>query len=980
MHTVGPGSVPPEGSYRFLVPSMKNAPPESSQNSSSSSSVGSEATKALISYIFPDFNAVKYFQKEFSMMNEFHLVEETVCSGFEIYLVDQWIRSRKIGTVVSAYHGNDEVKVKVIKFTILKKPSKQYPPRFQEYLNEVMLNHATFKRRDTDPKVGQVDLNPVPEFLLVTNISALPSNLNLIPIPSGDTRTVESTYLVNSNLRKLNCGGRSLSLIADKVSDASEDKFRQMYRVYNSSVPIKFAVKELVNLIQTCLFYFDLLDARYCDGLLCLKTEDAIKNWWNLIGLPHFNTKPNLRAGILPSKTVAAIISLTISVKIRLQIFGGCDVPKDPFDFENFMISIGQFQKQVKIEKRRKLDLLTLLRLFYFTNRKVNSDSTKQNFGMFGNDMSMEDVDGSIYSSTASAQHSSPYLTNSASSQNPSAYKRNKLYYSKELKKLTNVVKNTVQDHIIVREDDDDFYADASKVKPHKLRNKIVSKLSESLDPAEVETIDLDVLVRKFLVGVTLLKLWQGLPTSSGQGKSLLRDDGRSPLTVKSRHPPHHHRQHQSTHHYNGRQGAIKQHMGVSAHDDDPKYQFVSLRDAIAQTQECPNIPDRAGRLGRMKYALQGKKSAPLQKLDMWSDMTKSQEAWSASELGSSLLDAELQRISNVSSNPIDSIKEDGITEERCVQRPRHTLNRRGSYPFMNSSAEVNLSTLVYLKNENLEGTKNLPMYSVGKCGSFSALEDYFCGLSELYSLEKARIGYTDCVSKLLVLDCSKRAVADYENTIIDKGYKHINMELVKLQNLKSHMDSKKSVIDKDYSQLLRGRMKDLADNIDRMAFRSRDLLKKINELEGNAKRFEFKLDDECHLKLDDIVDGLIHSNKFRNVFKDEDERQRLIFELNGHDYRAERGDEREESLWGFRALIVFLYEMMAFVLQVFNFDRSKMNLDRIRKQYGKLDPNRRYINKAYNFIGRDLVSMLRSSTSETPTNEPPVIVAGETS
>ena len=88
--------------------------------------------KELITYIFPDFSAAEYFQKDFAMLNEFHVMEESEAVGFEIYLVDQWVRHRKIGTVVSVYNGNYESKVKVVKFTIRKMPIKRYPPRFQE--------------------------------------------------------------------------------------------------------------------------------------------------------------------------------------------------------------------------------------------------------------------------------------------------------------------------------------------------------------------------------------------------------------------------------------------------------------------------------------------------------------------------------------------------------------------------------------------------------------------------------------------------------------------------------------------------------------------------------------------------------------------------------------------------------------------------------------------------------------------------------
>lgn len=984
MYPFGPGFFPPEQTRRIRinVPKQPALTRELSRIVTSTSTADSQTSSGgeLISYIFPDFNAVNYFKKEFVLTDEFHLVEETVCSGFELYLVDQWIRSRKIGTVVSSFHGNYESKVKVIKFTILKKPTKQYPARFQEYLNEVMLNHATFKRRDIASEMGlEADSEPsdsTPEFLLVTNISALPSNLNLIPIPGGDTRLIMATYLINSNLRKLNCRGRSLSLIADQVTDASEDKFRQMYRVFSTSVPIKFAIKELVNLIQTCLFYFDLLDARYCDGLLCQKTEDAINNWWTLIGLPHFNTKPNPKAGILSAKAVASIISLTISVKIRLQIFGGCDVPKDPFDFENFMISIGQFQKQAKLEKRRKLDLATLLRLFYYTNQNLHTTHSKSSFGTFGNESFIEEnelnlpYDPSANASFGLPKHLAPHQsTTSLANLSASAYKRNKIYYSNELKKLTNVVKNTVQDRIIVRPDNDNFYADTTSAKSNKLRSKIASKLSDSVAPADVETTDLDVLVRKYLVGYTLLRFWHGLQSGSNHPSSLAREDGKGMLSSTSRHlqfrhqnHQHHHNQHK--HHSHGRGRNNEQNLD---NDLDPRYQFVSLRDKITMTQDLPSIlpSDKAGRLERVRIALQGRR--PNSRMDLVSD---EQQNNSLLKLGDSLLDNEIKRVptnSVKSSNSGADISRPDIDHD---QPKRVLFNRRNSFPFIKSGVEANFSSMGYCKGEDLHNVSSL--HELKKCASFSSLEHYYRGVGELYSCEKMRIDYINLASKLIFMDDVKKKISDYESEHIGKTFKRINMELAKLQTMKKRMDSRKEMIDKDYTALLSGRMKDLTDKIDRMAFRSRDLLKKINELETNLKNFQFKLNQECNSKLDEIVDGLIHSTKFRKVFKDESERQSLILKLNGHDYRAESdaaAAASEKSLWGLRAVAVFLYEIVAFVLQVFNFDRSKMNLDRIRYQYGKLDPNRRYINKAYNFIGRDLVSMLRSGSIDSSRN-----------
>jgi hypothetical protein len=64
----------------------------------------------LITYIVPDFNAISYIQKDFVTSGEFFLAEEAVVSGFDLYLVEQWVNSRKIGTVVWTFTGNQASK------------------------------------------------------------------------------------------------------------------------------------------------------------------------------------------------------------------------------------------------------------------------------------------------------------------------------------------------------------------------------------------------------------------------------------------------------------------------------------------------------------------------------------------------------------------------------------------------------------------------------------------------------------------------------------------------------------------------------------------------------------------------------------------------------------------------------------------------------------------------------------------------------
>lgn len=912
----------------------------------------------LVTYILPDFGAVEYFQKEFAAMSEFHVVEESEALGFEIYLVDQWVRHRKIGTVVSVYTGNYESKVKVVRFTIKKVPTKFYPARFQEYLNETILNHASYKRMNVSDATSAHAFstkNSV-EYLLVTNITALPSNLNLVPIPGGDVRAIRATFAINSNLKKLNCAGRTLALLTERVSAASEDKFRQMYRIFNELVPIGFAVRELVNLIQTSLFYFDLLDVRYCDGLLCQKTEDAINNWWNLIGLPHFNVKPNPRAGILPAKTVASIISLTISVKMRLHLFGGCDTPKDPYDFENFMLSVGQFQKQVKLEKKRKLNLVTLLHLFYYTNQKLPSATKQQQFSAFGSELSLPEGSQTDLSNLASNKHfsSSAYPSRSISNQTASAYRRNKLYYSKELKKLTNAVKNTVQDHIIVREGNEGFYPEPSHKPGAKLRSKIASKLTDLITPNDVETTDLEFLVNKCLVGKTLLRLWQGLGESSEF--SVLNLDEKLSLA------PHYHH-----HHHIHRRNGSHEPSSFASDGEDSKYQYICLKDGIMMSRELltsQNTEKTSGRLGRMKFALQGRRPNHIRDLDKGITDISGFEKLSLSS--SEQLDHLLPKLNcPPGKEPCPDLRETVSSKKKKeTQNIRGLLNRRGSFPTLFNGAELNIHTVEAIKPT----IKPLEGHALRKCASFSAIDDLFFRNHDLDNKEKLKISYVETVMNMMELD-QLRKLTKSDQIKVSQSYKRINIDLIKLHSIHNRMVSQQLFINSEYSSVLTGRMKDLTDNIDRMTFRSRDLLKKINELEENSSNFNLKLQEACIQKLGILVDSLVNSNKFKDVFKDEEERRKIVLELGGTENTTCDENDTEKTYWGLRLAVIFVYELIVFFLQLLNFDRSKMNLDRIRQSYSMVDPSRRYIDGAYTFVRRDSLTMRSPSVSVDTVN-----------
>ena len=142
-----------------------------------------------------------------------------------------------------------------------------------------------------------------------------------------------------------------------------------------------------------------------------------------------------------------------------------------------------------------------------------------------------------------------------------SPYKKNKNYYSKEFKKFTNVVKNTVQDHIIApNKDSDDTFQNINPKSSGRIRNRI-AKLADNVSPLDVETLDLEVLVKNYLCGKVLPRLW------FGTYQSIPSDLPNSLQPPQLGH--HHHRHHNSN-------------------NDSKSYRFISLKDAISHTQSLP--------------------------------------------------------------------------------------------------------------------------------------------------------------------------------------------------------------------------------------------------------------------------------------------------------------------------------------------------------------------------------------------------------
>lgn len=269
--------------------------------------------------------------------------------GYEIYLVEQWACSRVHPTfIITTYTGDQNHSVLV---GILSVPADEeaWSSRFRIYFKAISQFHA----RPKETPFG---------MLMVTNLSSFPSALTVIPVPDGDVKKHREDFIVNEDLKRLGCSGRSgLSLAAP--AGATQAKFHQLYKT-SDRIPLYSAVIELVKLCQVALLIFGKLEQEYADGLLCDVTEKAINDWWTEVGSEYYNLEPS--DGILGPTTVAALLGMLMGARNRLHYYGA-PVAKDVFDIFSLKRGIAYFQKSQKLPRTRRLDRQTLAQLHRVT-------------------------------------------------------------------------------------------------------------------------------------------------------------------------------------------------------------------------------------------------------------------------------------------------------------------------------------------------------------------------------------------------------------------------------------------------------------------------------------------------------------------------------------------------------------------------------------------------------------------------------------
>ncbi|KAI7892000.1 uncharacterized protein EV154DRAFT_201901, partial [Mucor mucedo] len=272
--------------------------------------------------------------------------EQQVLTGYQIYIVEQWVCDRNIGSnVVSVFTGDENHTIHVAVIAISTAELQHPRPQIQSLLN----TNADLKLKPTP--LGEIQL---------TDPSELPFDMDMVLIPDGDYDHWIRQAHVNINLRRTNCTGRS-SLNLRPPNPASEEKFRSLYKIADS-VPFDDAVLRLVTLVQIALYLFKLLDKDYIDGLICNQTNAALWTFYTKYD-PIKTTEFSLKEPWMEPHLLAAIISKLMMCRNKLQDYNFTTL-KDPFaDFDHFRADIGDYQRYKNIRPTKFIDLETLSKL-----------------------------------------------------------------------------------------------------------------------------------------------------------------------------------------------------------------------------------------------------------------------------------------------------------------------------------------------------------------------------------------------------------------------------------------------------------------------------------------------------------------------------------------------------------------------------------------------------------------------------------------
>lgn len=282
--------------------------------------------------------------------------KQVAIKGYEAYFVEQWVCAREVNCVVASYTGNSS-DIVIANTVFLPANADDFGAGSRQIFDSLSAMHLLPKKTESG-------------LMLVTNLSSLPSSWSLIPMPpQTQFAKAMKLFVVNENLRRLQCMGR-LAVALEKPNTAAEAKFRSLFMVH-LDVPIEFAVRELVTMLQLVLFYCDLLEGPYVDGLLCDITLTKIRDWWTKFGQRKFEAPLQSDPQYFVI-SAAAMVGWLTSMRSRLSALN-YKPPKDPFDANLMTACIKQFQKTEKLPRSARLDEKTTQKLYDLAASRIRN-------------------------------------------------------------------------------------------------------------------------------------------------------------------------------------------------------------------------------------------------------------------------------------------------------------------------------------------------------------------------------------------------------------------------------------------------------------------------------------------------------------------------------------------------------------------------------------------------------------------------------
>ncbi|DAA78087.1 TPA_exp: putative Sin3 complex subunit (Stb2) [Trichophyton benhamiae CBS 112371] len=368
---------------RQAAEAQQSEPGTPTQQPTSSKSAQRVSSKASFQrLVLTDPVAFKYLEEDPCAVT---ISRRLSISGYQVYIVEQWVCSRAHPTFVINTYTGDKSHTVIAGVLSVPTDEKKWSERMRVYFNAM----DQFHTRKQESSFGTV---------MVTNLSTFPSMLTTIPVQDGDVGLHLDDFIVNENLKRLGCSGRAGLTVKPPAAD-TQAKFHQLYQTCDK-IELNTSVKELIRFCQLALVMFLKLAPEYADGLLCNHTERAIHEWWAETGSFLYGIEP--LDGILGPTTVAAILGTFMGARNRLHAYGA-PVSKDPFDIHGFEKGIYSFQKAQSLERTRRLDSVTLEKLHRVTAKAASGEvgglqravkSTVAELSGKGGEMVMEMVGG----------------------------------------------------------------------------------------------------------------------------------------------------------------------------------------------------------------------------------------------------------------------------------------------------------------------------------------------------------------------------------------------------------------------------------------------------------------------------------------------------------------------------------------------------------------------------------------------------------